>query len=249
MYNNGIDVSKHQGIIDWKKVKESGKVDFVMIRTSYGTKYIDAQLANNVKGCTDNNIPYGFYHFIYAMTPAEAKAEAEHFLNVIKDYSPTYPIVMDLEYTSDNSRLVGHKELFTSIINTFGEVCEKAKYYTMLYSNVDWLYNYLDREAMRKYDLWLAHWTKNPKQEGQGIWQYGTTTVDGINGEVDGDISYKDYPAIIKKAKLNGFGKLSELETLKAENTELKGKIASQSERINQLESVISNIKKEIEVL
>lgn len=232
---NGIDVSKHQGIIDWKKVKESGKVDFVMIRTSYGTKYIDAQLANNVRGCTENNIPYGFYHFIYAMTPEEAKAEAEHFINVIKDYAPTYPIVMDIEYTNDNSRLVGHKDLFTSIINNFATVCEQAKYYTMLYSNVDWLYNYLDREAMKKYDLWLAHWTKNPRQESQGVWQYGTTYVNGINGKVDGDISYRDYPAIIKKAGLNCLDKIS-----------LEEKITMQANEINRLHSIIANIINEV---
>ena len=232
---NGIDVSKHQGLIDWKKVKDSGKVDFAMIRSSYGTAYIDAQLANNVKGCTENNIPYGFYHFIYAITAEKAKAEAEHFINVIKDYSPTYPIVMDIEYTDDNKSLVGHKDLFTSIINSFAEVCEQAKYYTMLYSNVDWLYNYLDREAMRKYDLWLAHWTKTPKQENQGIWQYGATNVDGISGNVDGDIGYKDYPVIIKKAGLNGLNKIS-----------LEEKIAMQANEINRLHSIIAIIKNEV---
>ena len=78
--SKGIDVSYHNGTIDWKKVKQS-EVEFAIIRCGYGTddkSQDDKKWEENVKGCTDNNIPYGVYLYSYADTVEKASSEADH---------------------------------------------------------------------------------------------------------------------------------------------------------------------------
>ncbi len=77
----------------------------------------------------------------------------------------------------------------------------------MIYCNVNWLENYLYKdELLHKYDLWLAHWEVDKPKYECGIWQYSDSgKVSGISGNVDMNISYKDYPSIIKANELNGF--------------------------------------------
>ena len=95
----GIDVSHNQGVIDWKRVKADG-VDFAIIRCGFGMNQInqdDTQWFNNVKGCEQNNIPYGVYLYSYADTIAKAKSEAAHVLRLVKGHRLSYPIYYDLE--------------------------------------------------------------------------------------------------------------------------------------------------------
>ena len=99
VYNDffkGIDVSKWQGTIDWKKVSQED-IDYVMIRSSYGYEDTDPKLKSNVTGCEKYNIDYGFYHYTYAKNVSEAKKEAKYFLKTIKKYEPNYPLVLDIE--------------------------------------------------------------------------------------------------------------------------------------------------------
>ena len=199
---NGIDVSKWQGEIDWAKVKSAG-TSFAMIRSSARTTYTDPCLEQNVKGCEANGIPYGFYHYLYAKTVAEASAEAEHFMKTISKYSPTYPAVLDIE---DESIQNLGKSLLTEMALAFLDKVEKSKYYAMLYTNPDWLKNRLNWDALKRFDVWLAHWTtedRKNKDYPHGLWQYGIGKVDGVVGDVDVNIGYRDYPTIIKRAGLN----------------------------------------------
>jgi GH25 family lysozyme M1 (1,4-beta-N-acetylmuramidase) len=101
------------------------------------------------------------------------------------------------------------KSVLTENVIAFCDGLEKAGYYAALYSNPDWLTNRLDYARLKRFDLWLADWRENPsKAFAHGIWQYTDKgAVNGIVGNVDLDIAYKDYPTIIKKAGLNGFGK------------------------------------------
>jgi hypothetical protein len=93
------------------------------------------------------------------------------------------------------------------MIIAFGDAIEKAGFYCSLYSNLNWLKNYLDDSKLKRFDHWLAQWASAPTYTGAfGMWQSSSTgKVSGINGNVDTDIAYKDYPTIIKNAKLNGF--------------------------------------------
>lgn len=210
-----IDVSTHQGKIDWNKVK--GKVDGVMIRAGYGKNNIDAQFKRNITECNRLGIPCGVYWFSYAYTEAMAKKEAEYCLAAIKPYKVELPVCFDFEYDSvekakKNYGVTITKTLATKLVHAFCGVVEKAGYYAMNYTNKDYLSRYFDDTTL-KYDLWLAAWPANPDpnkppREDCGIWQYTSKgSIAGITGNVDINAAYKDYPAIIAKAGLNGLKK------------------------------------------
>lgn len=203
----GIDVSKWQGDINWKKVSVSG-VDYVMIRSSFGSEHIDECLEKNVAGCEKYGIPYGFYHYTYAKTPEEARYEAKFFLNVIREYAPEYPIVLDIEEEFYKKM---EREQVTEIMTAFMDVLEDAGYYAMVYNAPNFIKACIDRSVLEKYDIWIACWGDedrlNSFYDGKyGMWQYSATgKVNGISGDVDLDYSYKDYASIIRE---NGFNKL-----------------------------------------
>lgn len=201
----GIDVSKWQGDIDWKKVSMSG-IDFAMIRSSYGNMHTDEKLAANVAGCEQYGIPYGFYHYSYADSAAEARKEARYFLSVIKKYRPEYPIVLDIE--NDHFKSMSRKQV-TNIILAFVKEIENAGYYVSIYSFAKFFNDYVDMSKIQKYDIWIACWGDEERLNNfydgpYGMWQYSATgSVQGIDGEVDMDYAYKDYADRIRKAGLN----------------------------------------------
>lgn len=196
MEKKGIDISHHQGDIDFEKLK--GNIDFAMVRTSYGSFYEDKKYKQNINGLEKINVPYGLYHFSYATDVETAKKEASSFINLIKNYNPTYPVVIDIEY-SDRTADV-RKDTLVDIADTFCKMVEEAGYYVMIYANLDYFNNKLNSSVLDKYDKWLAQWTSKPTYNKPfGIWQYSSKgSVPGISGNVDLNISYKDYPLIIK---------------------------------------------------
>ncbi len=202
----GIDVSKWNGDIDWKAVRKSGKASYAMIRASYGSEDTDPKLAQNVKGCEENGIPYGFYHYIYAHSVTEAKREAAYFLNVIAPYSPEYPVVLDIE--EDFYKLMDKKEV-TEIVITFMEELENAGYYAMIYSYAKFINDHLILDKIKDYDIWVACWGDSTKLAESysyhfGMWQYTETgKIAGIEEYVDLNYCYKDYRGVIKKYGLN----------------------------------------------
>ena len=201
----GIDVSKWQNDINWKKVSADG-IDFAMIRSSYGSEHTDEKLKKNVAGCEKYGIDYGFYHYTYAKSDSEARKEAKYFLKTIKNYDPTYPVVLDIE--EEYFKKMSRKKV-TDIIVAFMEELENAGYYAMIYSSPNFINNYTDFSRLTKYDIWIACWGDedrlNSYYDGHyGMWQYSSTgSVRGITGDVDLDYAYKDYAYIIEKNGLN----------------------------------------------
>jgi len=196
---SGIDVSKHNGRIDWSKLK--GKIDFAIIRAGYGNNNIDAQLHNNVVGCKENGIAFGLYWFSYALSENASINEANYLCNIADKYNPTYPLCYDWEYDSDAyARKKGvtitnaTREKFA---RAFLKTLEKRGYYAMIYSNADYL-NKGFKPLLSDYALWYASWTGKKPSINCGIWQNSDKgVVPGISGKVDSDISYVDYPSII----------------------------------------------------
>ncbi len=223
----GIDVSHHNGTIDWGKVKAAG-VQFAILRCGFGRKsptQIDTQFERNYRECKRVGIPVGVYHYSYAATVEDAKLEADFMLELISGKQFEYPVVFDIE---DKTQAHLGKNLLTEITAAFCDKVEKAGYYTAIYSNPDWLINRLDREKLSRFDLWLAEWRTAKTYTGtHGIWQYTDKgAVNGIVGNVDLDIAYKDYPTIIKKAGLNGFGKTEPKFEVTAAKSGLKSSAA-----------------------
>lgn len=203
MTKNGIDVSEHQGKINWQKVK----TDFAILRAGYGREISqkDKQFDNNYKGCKDNNIPCGAYWYSYAVTPQDARREAETCLKIIKGKTFEYPIYFDIE---ERRQLALGKTACTEIAKAFIETVEKAGYWVGIYSSKSHLENYLSEDIRKRYAVWVAHYgVSKTTYRGQfGIWQKSSTgAVAGIGGCVDLNECYIDYPALIKDAGLNGF--------------------------------------------
>ena len=157
-----------------------------------------------LKECDTQTLLDIFYS--YATSVAAAKKEAAYVVNVLQKYKGvfTYPVAFDLE---DKTQQGLGKTVLTDMVIAFGDAIEKAGFYCSLYSNLNWLKNYLDDSKLKRFDHWLAQWASAPTYTGAfGMWQSSSTgKVSGINGNVDTDIAYKDYPTIIKNAKLNGF--------------------------------------------
>lgn len=208
----GIDVSKWQGKIDWEKVKKAG-IEFVIIRAGYGQNNIDEYFERNIKECNRLGIPCGVYWFSYALNADMARQEARYCLAAIKPYKVEYPVCFDFEYDSveyaKKKGITITKSLATAIADAFLNEIEKAGYYAMNYTNKDFSNKYFDMTKLGRYDLWYAWWSvANQPDMKCGIWQYTSDgKVDGIQGRVDMNIAYKDYPAIIRATGLNGFGK------------------------------------------
>ena len=204
---SGIDVSKWQGNIDWSSVRASG-TGFAMIRSSFGSEDVDVKFNDNVAGCQQNSVPYGFYHYTYAKSTAEAKAEAEFFLQTIQGYSPSYPVVLDIE---DKLYKGMSKKQITDIICTFTSILEDKGYYVMVYSYANFLTDKVDLNRIKGTDIWVASWGNDDKLREYykgtfGMWQYSSTgRVNGINGDVDLNYAFKDYAHVIRKNGLNNY--------------------------------------------
>ena len=198
----GIDVSKWQGNIDWAKVKESG-IEFALIRCGYGKNVEsqdDAYFRRNAHECTRLGIPFGVYLYSYATNVGEASSEAEHVLRLIKEYDLAYGVWYDLE-DSVQANLT-EKEL-GDIAVTFCEAIEYAGHYCGIYANLSWFNTRLTDSRLNAYDKWVAQWAdKCTYEKNFGLWQYTNQGfVPGIDGRIDMNIAYKDYPEIMSNRK------------------------------------------------
>lgn len=233
----GIDISKWNGSVDFNEAKNDG-VEFVIIREGYGKKdpkQVDKLFHRNIQEAQKAGLSVGVYHYSYADSVSDAKAEAKFCLENIKGYKLDYPICFDIE---DKEQLKLNNRQRTDICKAFCETIENAGYYAMIYCNLNWYKNYLYSEELKKYDLWLAQWGIAMPEVECGIWQKSSKgTISGINGNVDLNISYKDYPAIMKSNGLNGYNAVKVKSTEELAREVIKGLWGNGSERKNRLES------------
>ena len=191
----GIDVSYHNGTIDWKRVKQS-EVEYAIIRCGYGTNdknQDDKKWEENVKGCIDNNIPYGVYLYSYADTVEKASSEADHAIRLLQGKKLKYPVYYDLE--EDKLRDKISKQTIADIAQTF---CDKlsAKGYTVgIYANKDWFTNYLTDSRFNNWTKWVAQYNTVCNYKGKyDMWQCSSIgRVPGISGNVDLNYSYSPF--------------------------------------------------------
>ena len=191
----GIDVSKWQGDIDFKKVKDAGAT-FVMIRVGSqqgvdGEYILDPYFKQNIENALANDLKVGVYFYSYANSKKEARKQADWVLEQIKDYELTLPIAFDWEcYNSFNQMelsLFGLNE----VAESFLEKVEDKGYDGMLYGSKNYLnsiWKYHD------YDVWLAHYTDQTDYDSHYImWQLCQDgRIDGINTAVDINVLYKN---------------------------------------------------------
>ena len=185
----GIDVSRHNGKLNWALLKQAG-VEFAMIRTGYGRSYIDTEFHNNVTNATALGIPIGVYHFSYATNVEQAREEARHVLSIIKNYKITFPVFYDFEYDTVNYAkkqgiTLGKKE-FNEFAVAFLDIIEKAGYTGGMYYNLDYYNRFVDTSKVGKYVFWYAHYTTKPTLINFDLWQYTESGVlNGVQGTFD----------------------------------------------------------------
>lgn len=211
MEKKGIDVSVHQGLIDWAAVKASG-VEFAIIRAGTslyeGGVTEDKNFRQNMAGAAKVGLPVGVYVYSYDHTVEAARKTAQALAQLIAPYELTYPVAYDLEY--ENFTATAGKKLNTDIAAAFLEEMQKQGYYVMLYSSTSFFLQFLEMERLKAYDIWVADYRGYVGYTGPyGIWQHAGDSgrCPGVTGPCDLNIGYKDYPAIIRGAGLNRLGK------------------------------------------
>lgn len=206
-----MDVSRHQGVIDWDKVKASGKIDGVMLRamgnsaeSKPSAPYTDPQFARNYAECKRLGIPCGVYGYFKATTRAEADQELAYFKQLLTGRSFELPVAVDIE---DKVQQALGKSALTDLTAYILKAVESWGVYALLYTGL-WFgstFLYMGGAALKPYDVWLAAYrTKKPTPGWSfGMWQYTSTArVPGVSTRVDLSHAYKDYPAIIQRAGL-----------------------------------------------
>lgn len=203
--SRGIDISKHNGKIDFRKVKAAG-IDFVIIRAGYGKSISqkDPMFEEYYAGAKAAGLDVGAYWYSYAVTIPEGVAEAQCCIDVIKGKKFEYPIYFDLE---EQRQFDLGRKFCSELVNTFCTYLETAGYFAGLYISRSPLQTHITDHVARRYALWIAEYNAQCKYNGSyGMWQYTSQgKLDGINGAVDLDVCYVGYPAAIKRAKLNGY--------------------------------------------
>lgn len=188
----GIDISSHQGDIDWAAVKEAG-VEFVMIRLGYrgsreGMLYTDQRAQENYDGAKAAGLKVGAYFFSQAVSLEEAEEEAALALSIAEGWALDMPLVYDWEYAGEEARTANmDARQVTDCTKAFCEAVENAGFDAMIYFNVSQSRYLLYLEELTAYPFWLAMYTDEMDFEYQvHMWQYTCTgTVPGIETDVD----------------------------------------------------------------
>ena len=190
----GIDVSRWQEEIDFKKVKDAGAT-FVMIRVGAqqgveGEYTLDPYFKQNIENALANDLKVGVYFYSYADSAEEAKKQADWVLKQIKDYKLTLPVAFDWECYNNFNQMELSLFGLNEVAETFLERVEEEGYDGMLYGSK----NYLDSIwKYHDYDVWLAHYTDETDYDSHYVmWQLCQDgQIDGINTAVDINVLYK----------------------------------------------------------
>ena len=196
--HKGIDVSKHQGEIDWQQVAADG-VEYAFIRVGlrgYGTGKLveDEYFEQNIIGALSAGIKVGVYFYTQAINEEELMEEANFVLEKIAPYRIECPVVFDVEKVSgDDGRMNSLTvEERTNLTLLFCQTIENAGYKPMIYHNMEMGALLLDLAKLENYDKWFAYYNADFYYPYQyEIWQYTDNgTVNGIDGPVDLNISF-----------------------------------------------------------
>lgn len=188
----GVDVSKHNGAIDWGQVAASG-IKFTFIKVGSTNSGIDPYFASNITNAQAAGLKTGVYIYSYATTPEAAANEANLVLQWIDGYTVNYPVVFDLE---DKCHKNLSNQQLIDIINAFCTTIDAAGYYPMVYSNKNMFVNKL---SICGWDKWVAQYNDTCEYNNNVcFWQYSSHgSVNGFGSRVDVNYQYKDYSSLI----------------------------------------------------
>lgn len=204
---NGIDVSIHNGNLDWEAIKKVG-IDFAIIKATQGklvsnasTKnFTDKQFTSNINNTYSANIACGVYHYYTAQSNSEAIEEADYFISVIKPYKSKITLWAAIDVEEDKYLSKLNKAQLTEQVNTFCNRVKAAGFKVCIYTNRNYMTYKLNYGDLKQWDIWQAHWSSTkPSDCGEKlvIWQYGIGQLNGIKGQFDMNYGYFDLPKTV----------------------------------------------------
>lgn len=208
-YRLGVDISRHDGDVDWQKVKESGR-DFVFLRIGYrgyqsGILKVDERFHDNIKGAQEAGLDVGVYVFSQAINEEEALEEAELVIKELKDYSLQLPVVYDPEsIRNDDARTDKVSGMqFTKNTITFCEKVKQHGFTPMIYSNMMWEAYFFDLSKLENYEIWYADYEPVPQTPYHfSFVQYSEKgTVPGVSRKCDLDVQLIPRNGVTKNKK------------------------------------------------
>lgn len=201
----GIDLSKHNKVYDWEMVSKA--VDFVILRAGgdFNKKYKDIKFEYYYNACKMYDIPVGAYYDCGKefYTADKGKECAQHFLNLLSGKQFEYPVYMDIELTPAK-----YRKLITDAAVAFCDELEKYRYFVGIYaSDISGFQEMLQYDRVKLYSQWVARYGNKPSYiQTYGMWQFTSTgRISGIEGNVDQDIAFYDFPKIMKGVHFNGY--------------------------------------------
>lgn len=210
----GIDVSKHNGNINFERVKQNG-IDFVILRIGYrgylnGDLKIDTNFLTNYNRAKERGLHVGGYFFSQAKNKNEGREERNFCIKIIKDnnISFDYPIYIDTEYA--NNSHTGRADNISIVDRTFAiyefcEIIQNNGFYVGIYRSENWLKTKLNYSALMCFDKWIAKWSNFAPSKNYGkynMWQYSNDyIIDGTRFDISN--AYIDFAKVIKDKGLN----------------------------------------------
>ena len=207
VYQNGIDVSRYQGSVNWAQVAAAGK-QFAIVRigsSNSGGLYVDPYFLQNVSGAHAAGLRVGAYYYTYARTQSAVADELSTFLNVLQGLQLEYPVFVDVEDASLTD--LGRTRL-TGLVRYAMDILYQRKWYGGWYSYTNYINSYLNAAELADYPLWVADYRASLGYSGRyAMWQYsGSGRVNGIAGACDLDRSYRDFLPDIRAGGFNNYG-------------------------------------------
>lgn len=207
IYQNGIDVSRYQGNINWSNVAASGK-QFAIARlgsTNSSGLYVDPYFLQNVNGAHAAGLRVGAYYYTYARTQTAVTQELDLFLNALEGLKLEYPVFVDVEDSGLSS--LGRTQL-TNLVKYAMDILRQRGWYSGWYSYTNFINSYLNAGALADYPLWVADYRSTLGYTGSySMWQYSSSgSVSGISGAVDLNYAYQDFLPAIQAGGYNGYG-------------------------------------------
>jgi GH25 family lysozyme M1 (1,4-beta-N-acetylmuramidase) len=260
----GIDISAHNGTVDFSRVKAAGK-EFAFIRLGWAgwdgkieaNGGLDKCFHTNMAAAVSSGLHVGVYLYSYCKTPEAARIAAQETLELVKPYTLTYPIAFDIEDTSDTGTRYDQMSRANNseIVAAYLSTIQRGGYYPILYTYTAFAQSYLDMAALTEWDVWIAQYATAVTYPGDySIWQYKgdvpgfVGSCPGVTGACDLNVSYKDYAALISASGLNVSGDSeqdddSELETLRKEKAAWEQERTTLQKQINDLEAIIKKMR------
>jgi lysozyme len=184
----GVDVSAHQGRIDWRKVRGDG-IAFTYVKATEGGDFVDKAFGSNWAGAHDAGLATGAYHFFTLCTPG--RAQAEHFLDTVPPDTGTLPPAVDLELKGNCSRRPESAAVHREVVEFLDAVEARTGRRTVLYVGHEFEDRYPTERLGRP--LWLRRFLRRPSQRW-AVWQVqGFAHVKGIPGRVDLDVMRRPF--------------------------------------------------------